>query len=477
MLFNSIPYLIFLPVVFILYWKVFNGSGRFQNYLLLAASYFFYAWWDYRFLGLIIFSSALDYILSLKISQSKRKQTRKIWLGISLFSNLGLLAYFKYFNFFLESWSEAWSQLGFEMNYSSWSIILPVGISFYTFQTLSYTIEVFKERMEPTKDFLKFSLYVAFFPQLIAGPIERAQNLLPQLNLKRNFNFQQAREGLHLIIWGLFKKVVIADTCAIYVNEIFDNHENMNSLSLILGAVYFAFQIYGDFSGYSDMAIGTARLFGINLMQNFNYPYFSRNLGEFWRRWHISLSTWFRDYLYIPIGGSRTNRIHTIRNIFVIFLVSGLWHGANWTFIVWGGIHALFFIPVLLVGRNRKYLDTAGKNHYLPGIKETVQMLYTFGIVTIGWIFFRADSFSTAIDYLKGIIELNNFDLQYLAIERYNVDIIALIFFFIAFEWHHRKTEHPFKGDFKKLKLILILLLILTLGVFSDYQEFIYFQF
>ncbi|WP_317196357.1 MBOAT family O-acyltransferase [Salegentibacter tibetensis] len=443
----------------------------------MAASYFFYAWWDYRFLGLIIFSSLVDYTLSLKIVHSTRKQTRKAWLGISLISNLGLLAYFKYFNFFLESWTEAWSKMGFEMNYSSWSIILPVGISFYTFQTLSYTIEVYKERMQPTRNFFNFSLYVAFFPQLIAGPIERAQNLLPQLNKKRNFNFYQAREGVHLIIWGLFKKVVIADSCAIYVNEIFDNHEDMNSLSLILGAVYFAFQIYGDFSGYSDMAIGTARLFGIKLMQNFNYPYFSRNIGEFWRRWHISLSTWFRDYLYIPLGGSRNNRIHTIRNVFVIFLVSGLWHGANWAFIVWGGLHALFFIPILLVSRNRKYLDTAGKNRYLPGIKETFQMLYTFGIVSIGWIFFRADSFSTAINYLKRIIAFENFKLQYLSIERYNIELILLIFLFVVLEWFQRNEEHPFIGRFKFLKIILILLLILSLGVFSDYQEFIYFQF
>lgn len=477
MLFNSLPYLFFLPVVFLFYWKIFGRSYKIQNLFLLAASYFFYAWWDYRFLILILFSTLLDYLIALQISRQKEKQFKKYYLYLSLLSNLGLLGFFKYFNFFIESWIESWSVLGLEMSYSSWNIILPVGISFYTFQTLSYTIEVYKERMQPTQNLLDFSLYVAFFPQLVAGPIERPQNLLPQLRKRRKFDFIQAKEGIHLILWGLFKKVVIADSCAMYVNVIFDNYESMNSLSLLLGAVYFAFQIYGDFSGYSDIAIGTAKLLGINLMQNFNYPYFSRNIGEFWRRWHISLSTWFRDYLYIPLGGSKATVNNTIRNIFIIFLVSGLWHGANFTFIAWGGLHAIFFLPVLLMNRNRIYRDIVAKENYLPSLTEIAQIFITFSLVCLGWIFFRAASISVAIGYLQRLLYFDNFKIQYLAIERYNVELILLIISFIAFEWHHRRLEHPFSGRFRILKIAVVILFLLTLGVYSDYQEFIYFQF
>lgn len=475
MLFNSIPYLIFLPSVFLIYWIIFGKSLKLQNLFLLLASYLFYAWWDYRFLLLIFLSTAIDYYCGIFISESNNIKKRKWWLGLSLMTNLGLLGFFKYFNFFIDSWSAAWADLGVDLNVSSLNIILPVGISFYSFQTLSYTIDVYKKRMEPSQKFLDFALYVSFFPQLVAGPIERAQKLLPQILHKRKFNIEQAKSGLHLIIWGLFKKMVIADTCAIYVNSIFENYQNLDSFNLILGAVFFSFQIYCDFSGYSDIAIGTARLFGINLMQNFNYPYFSRNIGEFWRRWHISLSTWFRDYLYIPLGGSKGTMDQTIRNVFIIFVVSGLWHGANWTFIIWGGLHALLFIPVLLMKRNRLYLDSPAYNKFFPSIQEILQMVLTFLLVTFFWIFFRAETLSSAFGYISRLIDLSNYTK--LSIEKSAIQLVLLLLFFVFLEWFNRQSEHPINGKFQILKISFIIILILIFGNYSDKQEFIYFQF
>ena len=356
MLFNSLEFLLFLPTVFVLYWFVFKNQLRAQNILLLVASYVFYGWWDWRFLSLIIASTFLDYFVALALQKNDSSLKRKYLLGLSLLGNLGMLGFFKYYNFFVESWVEAWANLGITMEVSTLKIILPVGISFYTFQTLSYTIDVYRKEMQPTKNFIDFAAFVTFFPQLVAGPIERASHLLPQFYKKRLFSYDLAVSGIHLILWGLFKKVVIADSCAIYVNEIFGNYDKLDSLTLLLGSVYFAFQIYGDFSGYSDMAIGFARLFGFNLMLNFNYPYFSRDIAEFWRRWHISLSTWFRDYIYIPLGGSQVGLWFQVRNTFIIFLVSGFWHGANWTFLVWGFLNALYFLPLLLRGKNRKHI-------------------------------------------------------------------------------------------------------------------------
>jgi len=342
MLFNSLEFLLFLPIVFVLYWFVFKKL-HFQNILILVASYVFYGWWDWRFLSLILLSTIIDYTLGLQIKRTTQIKKRKLLLGVSLFFNLGMLGFFKYYNFFIDSWIEAWAGFGVTMHASSLNIVLPVGISFYTFQTLSYTIDVYRGKLEPTKDFISFASFVSFFPQLVAGPIERATNLLPQFYKKRSFSYDNAVSGMKLILWGLVKKVVIADSCAILVNKIFENYHTESGLALCMGAVYFAFQIYCDFSGYSDIAIGTSRLFGFKLMRNFNYPYFSRDIAEFWRRWHISLSTWFRDYLYIPLGGSRGSKMFQLRNVFIIFLVSGFWHGANWTFIAWGGLNALFF--------------------------------------------------------------------------------------------------------------------------------------
>ncbi|AGC77422.1 alginate O-acetylation protein [Nonlabens dokdonensis DSW-6] len=460
-----------------MYWFVFKGNLKAQNIFILVASYFFYGWWDYRFLALIAFSTIVDYSIAVVMSGSENKAKRKMLLITSLVVNLGLLGFFKYYGFFVNSWVDAFSSLGIEMHRSTLNIILPVGISFYTFQTLSYTIDVYRRKLPASKHFINFAAYVAFFPQLVAGPIERATNLLPQFSKERTFNEEQAISGINLILWGLFQKVVIADSCAPYVNSIFDNYESMNSLSLILGAVYFAFQIYGDFAGYSNIAIGTARLLGFDLMRNFNYPYFSRDMAEFWRRWHISLSTWFRDYLYIPLGGSRGSKWMQLRNVMIIFIVSGFWHGANWTFVFWGFLHALFFIPILLLNRNRSNLNQVSENRILPSLKELSQMLMTFFLACVAWVFFRASNITEAFQYLQNIYENLSFNIQYLNIERYSVEMLLIIFIFICYEWFHRGKEHPFYGKWKWLKIASVILLLLTLGVYSNHQDFIYFQF
>ncbi len=477
MLFNSLEFLIFLPLCFIVYWFVANRSLKLQNVFILVASYVFYGWWDYRFLSLIALSTVVDYFIGDLLSKQDSASSRKRLLLASLIVNLGVLGFFKYYNFFVDSWITAWSGLGVEMHGSTLNIILPVGISFYTFQTLSYTIDIYRKKLEPSESFVNFAAYVAFFPQLVAGPIERAMNLLPQFSRKRTFDKEQAISGIHLILWGLFKKVVIADSCATYVNSIFDNYQDHNSLTLLLGAVYFAFQIYGDFSGYSDIAIGTGRVFGFDLMRNFKLPYFSRDIAEFWRRWHISLSTWFRDYVYIPLGGSRGNRWQQLRNVAVIFIVSGFWHGANWTFLVWGALHALFFVPLLLVNKNRRNLDQVAHSSVLPSLKEFLQMGTTFMLTTIAWVFFRADTVGIAWEYFVRLFTSGNFSVSYLNIERYSIEMLGLIVVLLLFEWFHRKYEHPFVGRFIWIKISLVCLMLLTLGVFSNHQEFIYFQF
>jgi D-alanyl-lipoteichoic acid acyltransferase DltB (MBOAT superfamily) len=380
MLFNSIDFAIFLPIVFFLYWFVTNKNLRLQNLLIVLASYVFYGWWDWRFLTLIVFSTFVDYTVGLRLKKENSQLKRKILLWTSILVNLGFLGFFKYYNFFLDNFITAFSFFGQEIQGNSLNIILPVGISFYTFQTLSYTIDVYKKKLEPTSDFIAFSAFVSFFPQLVAGPIERASNLLPQFYSKRDFDYTKAVDGLRQILWGLFKKIVIADNCAEYANQIFNNSADMNGSTLVLGALFFTIQIYGDFSGYSDIAIGTARLFGFNLMRNFAFPYFSRDIAEFWRRWHISLSTWFRDYLYIPLGGSRGGTWMKVRNTFIIFIVSGFWHGANWTFIVWGALNAIYFLPLLLTNNNRNHLEIVAKGKYLPSAKEILLMLITFAL-------------------------------------------------------------------------------------------------
>ncbi|MFT5253183.1 MAG: alginate O-acetyltransferase complex protein AlgI [Flavobacteriales bacterium] len=478
MLFNSISFLLFLPIVFALYWWIGKKSLSLQNLLMLVASYFFYACWDWRFLFLLLFSTALDYFAGIKMAEAKNQYQKKAWFWLSIIINLGFLGVFKYYNFFIDSFAEALLGLGLQANFWTLQVILPVGISFYTFHGLSYIIDIYKERIQPERNIVSYSLFVAYFPLLVAGPIERATHLLPQIKKKRFFDYSKAIDGVHQIIWGLFKKVVIADNCALYANDIFDHYESMNSLSLLLGTIYFSFQIYGDFSGYSDIAIGTSKLFGIDLLRNFNYPYFSRDIAEFWRRWHISLSSWFRDYLYIPLGGSRGGLWMKIRNTFIIFLVSGFWHGANWTFIAWGALHAIYFLPLLVTKKNRDNMDCVAKDKYLPSAKELVSMLLTFGLTAISWVFFRSKTISEAYSYLK---KMFSFDFQgkfqFLEFERYSIELVLLLFFFIVFEWNSREQEHPVTGKWASLKALGIVTGILILGVFSSPSDFIYFQF
>ncbi|NOR45094.1 MAG: MBOAT family protein, partial [Candidatus Delongbacteria bacterium] len=396
MFFNSIEFAIFLPIVFIIYWFVLNKNLKVQNFFILTASYVFYGWWDWRFLSLIFFSSIVDYIVGVKLEKAEKAGLRKVLLLTSISVNLGFLGFFKYFNFFSESFADAFTLFGTSIEASRLNIILPVGISFYTFQTLSYSIDVYRKKLKPTKDIIAFFSFVSFFPQLVAGPIERATHLLPQFYKKRTFKYDNAIRGSRQILWGLFKKIVIADNCAKYANLVFNNSSEQTGSALVLGAVFFAFQIYGDFSGYSDIAIGTSRLFGFDLMKNFSYPYFSRDIAEFWRRWHISLSTWFRDYLYIPLGGSKGSTANKVRNIFIIFIVSGFWHGANWTFIAWGALNAIYFLPLLLSNRNRRNIGTVAEDKLFPSFRETLSILSTFVLTTFAWIFFRAESMKHA---------------------------------------------------------------------------------
>jgi len=478
MLFNSLSFLLFLPIVFTLYWWVNKKGLQLQNFLLLVASYFFYACWDWRFLFLLLFSTALDYFTGIQMAEAKNEGNKKFWFWLSIIVNLGFLGFFKYYNFFADSFAELISGLGFQANFWTLQVILPVGISFYTFHGLSYVIDIYKGRIEPERNVITYSLFVAYFPLLVAGPIERATHLLPQIKNRRFFDYTKAVDGVHQIIWGLFKKVVIADNCALYANDIFDHYESMNSLSLFLGAIYFAFQIYGDFSGYSDIALGTSKLFGIDLLRNFNYPYFSRDIAEFWRRWHISLSSWFRDYLYIPLGGSQGGMGMKIRNTFIIFLVSGFWHGANWTFIVWGALHAMFFLPLLITQNNRNNIESVAKGKSLPSLQEFIAMLLTFGLTSFAWVFFRAKTVSEAIAYLKSTFSFNfEGGIQFLEFERYSVEFLLVLGLFIVFEWNSREQEHPISGKLVLLKALVILLAILTLGVFSSPTDFIYFQF
>ena len=461
-----------------IYWFVNKKSLQLQNVLLLFASYYFYACWDWRFLFLLIFSTSLDYFSAIKIHQSENSLTRKTWLWVCIGINLGFLGVFKYYNFFADTFVELLSGFGLQASFTTIKIILPVGISFYTFHGLSYIIDVYKTKIKPEKNVITYALFVSYFPLLVAGPIERATHLLPQLKVKRTFDYQKSIDGVYQIVWGLFKKIVIADSCSEYANQIFDNYQNMNSISLVLGAFYFAFQIYGDFSGYSDIALGVSKLFGINLIRNFNYPYFSRDIAEFWRRWHISLSSWFKDYLYIPLGGSKGGLSSKIRNTFIIFIVSGFWHGASWNFLFWGFLNALYFLPLLIFNKNRSNLQIVALGKIFPSIKEFVSMSFTFLLTMIAWIFFRAKTITIAFQYLKKIIIFDfDFKLQYLSIERYSYELMSLILVFILIEWNSREKEHPFFGKNILLKLSICIFAIITLGVFSDIKQFIYFQF
>ena len=482
MLFNSFQFSIFLPIVFLLYWILAKRKLQYQNVLLLIASYFFYACWDYRFLFLLIFSTLLDYYSGLKISNAISKQTKRIWLLISVIINLGFLGLFKYYNFFIASLTEAMAQIGLHLDWVTMKVILPVGISFYTFHGLSYVFDIYNNKIKPEKNFIVYSVFVSFFPLLVAGPIERATHLLPQIKKERTLNYIKAIDGLRQILWGLFKKVVIADSCAVYANSIFNNYHSFNGSTIFLGAVFFTVQIYCDFSGYSDIALGTARLFGIDLLRNFAFPFFSRDIAEFWRRWHISLSSWFKDYLYIPLGGSKGNTLMKVRNTFIIFLVSGFWHGANWTFIVWGLLNALYIMPSIVFNTNRNNIDIVAKGHLLPSIKDTVNMVCTFLLTVFAFIFFRASDMQVAVGMIAKLFSTSLIEKPHYIDNGFSFITISLLCIFIVIEWLGRENEFAIQTMGLKWKMPLrwgfYYALILAIFLYAGgQQQFIYFQF
>lgn len=479
MLFNSISFLIFLPTVFILYWFIFNKSLQLQNLLILVASYFFYGFWSWKFMFLLFFSTLLDYVYGFYVA-SPNKLKSKFFLWLSIINNIGILVTFKYFNFFIIQIQHSLNMLGLSTNPFLLNIAVPVGISFYTFHGMSYIFDIYLRKQKPVKNFIEYSVFVSFFPLLVAGPIERANHLLPQFKKKRKFNYLQAVEGCRLILWGMVKKVVIADSLAIFVNDIFTNFQNYNAYTLLLGSVAFSFQIYGDFSGYSDIALGTAKLFGFELLSNFKFPYFSRNIAEFWRRWHISLSSWFRDYLYIPLGGSKFGKLKTVRNIFLIFIISGFWHGASWNYIVWGIIHACGFLPSLILNTNRKYLsEIVAQDRKLPNFKELCQMIFTFIFVTFGWIFFRSNSVEDALSYLNRIkISLFQFPKQFVHIPA-GLTIFLYIIPLVLCDWWLRRDERILKYPNNRIfrQFFYFVLMLLIYFSFRSNNSFIYFQF
>lgn len=475
MLFNSLEFALFLPVVFALYWFVLGRSLRLQNLFLVGASYFFYGWWDPRFLLLILISSLTDYSVGRALGRAESPRARKALLGVSLLCNLGLLGFFKYYNFFLGSAVELLQNLGLSPNPTSLKVILPVGISFYTFQSLTYTIGLYRREMRPTMDVVQYCAFVSFFPQLVAGPIERAQALLPQFAQRRTFDYRKGVAGARRILWGLFKKVVVADTCATHVDAIFSNYDSLAGSTLLLGIVYFAFQIYGDFSGYSDVAIGVGRLFGFDLGENFTLPYLSRDIREFWTRWHISLSTWFRDYVYFPLGGGRCSNVRRVRNILLTFTLSGLWHGANWTYVSWGLVNGLCYVPVILLSNRCQRSAIVAQGRMLPSPLEALQMAGTFSLVLIGWVFFRAASLHDAVGYLHGLFSPTLFSPP-----ARRASALVFILMLAAVEWFQREKKDPLDmGEFPSVVrwLVYLALTVLILACYSGERVFIYFQF
>ena len=508
MLFNSFEYLIFLPIVFLLYWFVFDYALSkckhqlmLQNLFIVVVSYIFYGWWDWRFLILIAITTVLSFLSGLGIERASTQRGKKAVMIANIVVNLGILGVYKYYDFFAREFAQLF---GIESDFLLLHLILPVGISFYTFQAISYSIDVYRKQLEPTHDIVAFTAFLSFFPQLVAGPIERATNLLPQFQRKRHFDYATAVDGMRQILWGLFKKIVVADNCATYVDTVFTDLGNQSGSTLLLAAVLFTFQIYGDFSGYSDIAIGTAKLFGIKLMRNFNVPYFSRDIAEFWRRWHISLTTWFRDYVYIPLGGSRPDTSNlsplasrlsptaytkciAVRNTFIIFLLSGFWHGANWTFVLWGAYHALLFVPLLLLNKNRRYRDTVAtvtlpdgtiKTKWLPSIKEAGQMLLTFALAVFGWIIFRVQEVGDVWTCVSGICQSSLFTMPMVIVGLKKICLAIGIL--LVVEWINRVKSHAL--DIAALHPILryicyyaLILILLEYG--ANAQSFIYFQF
>jgi len=482
MLFNSLSFAIFLPIVFILYWFVTKGNLRLQNILLLVSSYFFYACWDWRFMFLLIFSTLLDFFTGMRIYQAGNRRNKLFWLWLSIGINLGFLGVFKYYNFFAASFADGLSLLGMKVNLGSLNVILPVGISFYTFHGLSYVLDLYKNKIKPEKNFIDYSVFVSFFPLLVAGPIERATHLLPQIRKKREFDYSKAVDGLRQILWGLFKKIVIADNCAEHANTIFNHSADFSGSTHVAGALFFTLQIYCDFSGYSDIALGTARLFGIDLLRNFAFPYFSRDIAEFWRRWHISLSSWFRDYLYIPLGGSKGGTLMKIRNTFIIFLVSGFWHGANWTFIIWGLLNALYIMPSIIFNTHRDNLDIVAKGRYLPTMKDLFSIGLTFGLTVFAWIFFRAADVAHAFSYISRMFTKSLFTIPNFPGFDKIIPLFVLTIIFLIVEWCGREQQYAIARLgakwYKPVRWAMYYAIVIAIFWFGGKeQQFIYFQF
>jgi alginate O-acetyltransferase complex protein AlgI len=477
MVFTSFIFFLFFPTVFGLYWFVFQRHLKAQNILLLVSSYFFYGWWDWRFLSLVAFSTVLDYTMGRLIGAQEDEGKRRGFLWLSLGLNLALLGFFKYYNFFVTSWVDAWAGVGVSMPDATLNIILPLGISFYTFQSMSYSLDVYKGRLEPIKDFLSFATFVSFFPQLVAGPIERAVNFLPQVTRPRKFDYGQAVDGVRLMLWGMFKKVVIADNLAVFVDQIFGQYETASSVTLALGAVYFTVQVYCDFSGYSDIAIGVAKLLGFELMSNFRFPLFARSIPEFWSRWHISLTTWLNDYLFTPLSISWRNlRKHGIAlAILCTFLVSGFWHGAKWTFVVWGVVNGLFFVPYVLRGKLLRREEVVAKGKWLPSFREFLQILMVFGLWTLTMVFFRAEDMTVAAGYFGRLVGFSGGPILYKTGLLYVVLLLGL-------DWMNRMDERKPRvmalgPRGVRIAVEVVLAIVIFLNMLSGYKEFVYFDF
>ena len=480
MLFNSFEFIIFLPIVFLLYWNVMRNR-KWQNLLILISSYIFYGWWDWRFLILIAITSVCSFLSGLMIEYNEgNRQRQRVISASNIIINISILCVFKYYNFFVENIKELFDTMGVHLDWVTLDIILPVGISFYTFQALSYSIDIYRKKMPACQNIIDFFAYISFFPQLVAGPIERATNLLPQFQRSRTFNYAQAVDGCRQMLWGFFKKLVIADNCAYVINSSWNDYESLPGFTLFLLGILFTFQIYCDFSGYSDIAIVTARLFGFNLMRNFNFPYFSRSIPEFWRRWHISLTSWFRDYIYIPLGGSRCSKSKIIRNIFIVWGISGLWHGANWTYVCWGFYHALLLAIYILFNINTKYNEIVSFGRILPNIKETLQITITFFLAVIGWIIFRAESIIQAKEYLMAMFTNKFFDASKL----FGIKFVCFGFILLAIEWLQRDKQHALQISncgilkYSIIRHLLYFSIIIIMFFFAgEVQTFIYFQF
>jgi len=479
MLFNTVSFAVFFLIVFILYWFVFDRDLKKQNLFLLLASLFFYSCWNFKFTFLLLFSIGLDFYVGNKIYiNTKNIAAKKRWLWLSIIINLSVLGVFKYYNFFIDNFIEIVTALGFKAHLWTLNLILPIGISFYTFHGLSYVIDVYKEKIKPVDSIIEYALFVSFFPLLVAGPIERATHLLPQIQKKRTFNYETAICGLRQILWGLFKKVVIADSCAEYVDLIFDNPSHYLGSTLVMGTILFSFQIYGDFSGYTDIALGVSRLLGIELLQNFSYPYFARDIAEFWRKWHISLSSWFRDYVYIPLGGSKSSKWIQVRNVFIVFMLIGFWHGANWTFIIYGFINFLYILPLVLFNENRRNIDVISVTGFKSGFKIFSSMIFTFGLVSFARIFFRSENVESAFTYISKMFSQSLFEFP----EIFPKMIILILAVFMWIEWIGRQNRFAIeKLGFqwaKPFRIAFYYTLVLLILLFSGKElQFIYFQF